>query len=404
MKYIKHLAILSAIVGLATLTGCTSDDSVLEDLIASNPVVKPIDIALDYTDLDEGDDVIVTDPTDEAYNDYWENNAWTTTVRVAYTQDGATVTGTTTRVRATIDGGHVVINTSASRVHIVASGECSDGSLKVYSDYKYKMTLDGLTLTNPNGAAINNQCGKTLYLVLAEGTENHLEDGETYVIDDESEDMKATLFSEGQVVFSGAGSLSVYSRGKHGIVSDDYLRFRKGNKIYVNSVSGNGIRGKDGVFIDGSVINVETSADGAKAITSPSLVTITGGRTTLITTGAPVVDVALADTSSCAGLKVDSTLVMTGGTLAIKSTGEGGKGINAHQTFQFTGGTLKVVTTGRKGLASPKGIKCDGEMTVQGGYIYSYSAYASPIDATPLSLASGYLLYEPKDRVVTIQY
>ncbi len=403
MKYIKHLTILSVVVSLATFTGCTDDDSDLDQLIESNPKVKPIDIALDFSELDEGADVIVTDPTDEAYNDYWENNAWTTTVRVTYTEDGATVTGSTTRVSATIDGGHVVINAYASRVHIIVSGECSNGSLKVYSEYKYRMTLNGLNLTNPTGSAINNQCGKTLYLILADDTENYLADGETYTYVDE-EDMKATFFSEGQVAVSGTGALNVTSLGRHGIVSDDYLRFRKGCSIYVNSVSGNGIRGKDGVYIDGGVINVETSADAAKGITSLSTVTITGGRTTLITSGAPVIDAAIADTSSCAGLKADSALVITGGQLAIKSTGEGGKGINAHQTLDITGGTIKVVTTGRKGLASPKGIKCDGEMTVSGGSIYSYSGYASPIDANPLTLSDGYTLYTTHDRVVNIEY
>lgn len=400
MRYSKHITLLMAALAM---TACTSDDTDLEWLIENNPKVRPIEINLDDSDLDEGDDIIVTDPNDEAYNDYWENNAWTTTVRVNYTPEGATVTGTNTRVKAEIDGGHVIVRAVASRVHIVASGECADGSLKVYSEYKFKMTLNGVNLTNPHGAAINNQCGKTLYLVIAPGTENRLEDGPEYTYVEE-EDMKAVIFSEGQIAVSGKGSLSVYSHGRHGIATDDYVRFRKGNKIYVNSTSGNGIRGKDGVYIDGSVINVETSANASKGITSPSLVRITGGRTTLITHGAPVPNVELGDTSSCAGIKCDSIITIAGGIVNIKSTGEGGKGINAHMNLEVSGGTLNVVTTGRKGLAAPKGIKCDAEMNVTGGSIYTYSGYASPLSAHPLTLAEGYTLYDPQKRVVTIKY
>lgn len=400
MRYIKYFVPLLV---ASTLFSCTNDDTDLEWLINNNPKPPARDIALDYSPLSEGDDVIVTDINDESFNDYWENSAWTTTVRVNYTHDGATVDGTGSRATAEVVGGHVVINVTASRVHIIANGECKDGSLKIYSSNKYKLTLEGLNLTNPNGAAINNQCGKTLYLVLAPGSENRLEDGAHYA-EVEGEDMKATLFSEGQLAVSGKGSLKVYSHGKHGIVTDDYLRVRKGNSLYVNSTSGNGIRGKDGVYIDGSVINVETSGGAAKGISSDAHVSINGGRTTLITSGAPVIDAALSDTSSCAGIKADSIIVITGGVVNIKSTGEGGKGINAHMNLEITGGELNIVTTGRKGIASPKGIKCDSEMIVTGGSIYSYSAHAAPIDAMPLTLSPGYTTYTTTLRAVTIKY
>lgn len=387
---------------LAAMTSCVNDDSDLEWLIENDPKPKPIEIKVDQSDLDEGDDIIVTDPADEAYNDYWENSAWSTTVRVNYAPEGATVTGTSTRVKAEVTGGHVVLKATSSRVHIIASGECADGSLKVYSEYKYKMTLNGLTLTNPHGAAINNQCGKTLYLVIAPGTVNRLEDGAQYdyVTD---EDMKGVIFSEGQIAVSGNGSLSVYSHGRHGIATDDYVRFRKGNKIYVNSTSGSGIRGKDGVYIDGSVINVETSAPAAKGVTSRGVVRITGGRTTLITSGEPVIDAVMGDTTSCAALKCDSIIAITGGTVNLKSTGEGGKGVNVHMGMEITGGKVNVVTTGRKGLASPKGIKCDGELKMSGGSLYSYSSHASPVSAHPLTMAPG-SVYDPQRHVVTIKY
>ncbi len=395
-----------ALVALV-MASCVNDDSDLQELIDSNPgKIIPMEIALDDSDLDEGLDIIPSDPDDEAYNDYWENSPWTTNVKVNFTDEGPKVTGTTTRTKATINGGHVTINTTASRVHITLSGSCSDGSVKVYSDYKFKMTFNGLDLTNPNGAAINNQCGKTMYLVLAPGTTNTLRDGKDYIHVPE-EDMKGVIFSEGQMTISGSGALSIYSNGRHGISTDDYLRLRKGCKLYINSTSGHGIRGKDGVFIDGSVVNIETSAPGARGITSNSVVKFNGGRTTVITSGNPVIrDTDLAtDTTSCAGVKADSTLIINAGRLLVKSTGVGGKGINAHQNLVIAGGSLATVTTGAKeDLASPKGVKCDGTMDVKGGTVYVYSAHTTPVHAHPLVMAPGYTEYTTKPRLFTLSY
>lgn len=401
MKTTKYSFLALAVLLMAA---CTKDDTPLEWLIDNNPgKVIPPEIVFDQSDLDEGMDIIVSDPTDEAYNDYWENSPWTITVRVNYAPEGATVTSTSSRVKYTIDGGHVTLNIATGRVHVIASGESQNGSLKVYSDNKYKLTLNELTLNNPNGAAINNQCGKSLYVVVAPGTSNYLSDGEEYIIPEE-EDMKATIFSEGQMIFSGQGNLSVSSLNHNAIASDDYLRFRKGNKYLLNSQAGNCIRGKDGVFIDGSVFNMLTNGDGKRGITSKSSVKINGGRTTIITNGDAAIDVEMSDTTSCAGIKCDSLMTITGGELRILSTGEGGKGINAHSDILMTGGKVTIVTNGIKGIASPKGVKCAGELGVSSGALYSYSRHASPIDAATLTIAPAPIVHETKTHLFNIEY
>lgn len=398
--------ILYSVGLLLAMASCVNDDSDLQTLIENNPGrIIPPEIRFDDSDLDEGLDVIVTDPADDRYNDYWENSPWTVNVKVNYTPEGVSVTGVSTRVKATVEGGHVTIRSTASRVHITLSGECNDGSVKVYSDYKYKMTLNGLNLTNPRGAAINNQCGKSLYLVVAPGSVNSLTDGEEYAPAPDDEDMKGTVFSEGQIVVSGGGWLRVYCKGgRHAIASDDYIRFRKGNKIEVVGIKGNGIRGKDGVYIDGSVINVASNAQGGRAITTNAFLSITGGRVVAMTTGSPIIDAALSDTTSAAGIKCDSLMTVTGGTLRIKSEGEGGKGINAHSNLFVSGGNVLIVTTGAKGNASPKGIKCDSTMTVQAGSLYVYSAHTSPVHAHPLNISPGYTDYTDKPRLFQLQY
>lgn len=387
------------------MAACVNDDTPLDWLIENDPgKVIPREVEYDFSDLDEGEEIIVTDPADEAYNDYWENSPWTTTVRVNYTADGATVTGTGSRVKATVDGGHVVLNISSSRVQVIISGESSNGSLKVYSENKYKLTLNGVNLTNPNGAAINNQCGKTLYVVVAQGTTNVLIDGETYIYPQEEEDMKGTVFSEGQMIFSGRGELKVVSLSHNAIASDDYLRFRKGNKFLLESKMGNCIRGKDGVYIDGSVFNMTTDGNAKKGITSRSRVNINGGRAVIFSNGNPVVDTQLSDTTSSAGIKCDSLMTITGGELRIMCNGEGGKGINAHDGIIMTGGDVTITTFGIKGIASPKGVKCKGELVVKGGSLYSYSKHAVPLDVDVLNVRPEPRIHEVKTHLFNIAY
>lgn len=406
----KYLAIL--FMALLT-TACVNDDTDFSDLIngthgPDEEVITPIDIALDFSDLAEADDVVVTDETVEAYSDYEENTDWAYTINVTYNGDEVTLSGNTSRVRSTIEGGHVVIRSTSNRVHYVLSGTSDNGSFKIYSENKFKLTLNGVNLTNPTGAAINNQGSKSMYLVLADGTENTLTDGTTYT-DTDGEQMKGTLFSEGQVLVSGKGSLNINGNSRNALVSDDYFRFRPGCKLYVKCATGHGIKANDGIIIDGGVINIEVSGDGYKGIKCDSTMTVNGGRTTIIATGGvaitPATDIAPADTSSCAGIKCDYPLTINAGSIRIKATGEGGKGINNTGDITINGGSVQIVTTGIKGLSSPKGIKGDSSMLINGGYLYSYSANASPIDMTgQLVVADGYTTWESKLQRVIISF
>ena len=73
------------------------------------------------------------------------------------------------------------------------------------------------------------------------------------------------------------------------------------------------------------------------------------------------------DTTSAAGIKSDSTFVMTGGTLTITSKGDGGKGINCSENVEFSGGELTITTTGSNDEGKPKGVKSDTGIIVSGG-------------------------------------
>ncbi len=402
----KNLTYLLALTLAAATTACQSDDTDFSAYTNGNKggtgetteeTIVPMDIAIDESDLDEPAETFSADD-----NDYVENSTFSHQVNIHFDGTEATVTGDVENLTVNKSGAHVTITSTQKDMAYTLSGATNDGSLKVYSENKYKLELNGVKIANPTGAAINNQGNKTLYVVLAEGTENTLTDGTTYTSTG-NEDQRGTLFSEGQMVFSGKGKLIVLAHCKNGIASDDYIRFRPGCKVYVNSTVNNGVKAKDGLIVGGGVLNIEVRGNGAKGLNCDKHVEILGGRTTIITTGNAIVEDA--DTTSCAGIKCDSTFTMRAGTVSIKSSGDGGKGVNANMNLYFTGGKLNVVTLGTKGLSSPKGIKSDMDISISGGGIYSYSANSNPLDAKgSLTVAPGYATYTNKERLVEIAY
>ncbi len=370
------------IAAAASLTACQTDS--IYDFIdnetdgngqtfgtgdaASLGDLATFDVATDTTALTETDDV------DTSNSDYIENNKFTRHVSITFNGTSASVGGSVAGVSVTCNGADVVVRSTAKKVKYTVAGTTANGSLKIYSNNKFAMELSGASITNPAGPAINIQTGKRCYLVVADGTTNTLTDGTSYAEPDNGESAKATLFSEGELLFSGSGKLRVYANCKAGIRSDDYILFRPGNNIFVKATAGNGIKANDGIYIRGGAINVEASAPAAKGITSGAFIDITGGRTISTTTGNAQPDESGDDASSAAALSADSTLSISGGQLLCKSTGTGGKGINAKQRLDIAGGTVRVVTTGAKYAegsitASPKGIKANGSITVSGGDI-----------------------------------
>ena len=312
----------------------------------------------------------VNDDTDfSAYTNEQGTTASNDTIRILYSGTTATVSGDSRGVISVI-GADVTVNdpTSTSTMVLVLSGTTPDGSLLVYRSLKYEVVLNGVSITNADGPAINNQCGKAFHLTLADGTVNTLTDGTAYA--DQSYDQKGTLFSEGQIYVEGTGTLNVNGNSKNGIASDDYITFRSGT-VYVNvaATGSNGVKVNDGFTIEGGTLNIDVKADGARGIRNEARTTIAGGNTSITTSGGCKIENTdgIVDTTSCAGIKSDSLFVMTAGTLTITSTGDGGKGINCSENIELSGGTMVVTTTGDNVMSKPKALKSDTGIIVSGG-------------------------------------
>ena len=338
------------------MTGVTSDGD-----------VTSFTIALDKNALSESVNVDTND------DDYIENTTFDKTITVTFSQSGnASVSGDESGI-VSINGNDVIATNNTDQViKYVLTGETSDGFFKLYSTKKQAIVLNGVSITNPDGAAINNQSKKRTFIVLNDGTKNYLTDGANYSDATDSEDMKGCFFSEGQLIFSGSGYLEVDANCKAGIRSDDYVRTMPKANIWVDASAGNGIRGNEAVIVTGGVVNINVTGTADKGISTDGEVRIEGGRTTIFTSGGYEYDSDENDYSACSGIKADSVININGGELNIKSTGIGGKGLNCDDEININDGVVRIITTGKrqkdsKGSVSPKGIKADGKITVSGG-------------------------------------
>ena len=213
-----------------------------------------------------------------------DNNFSNDTIYVEYNGSVVTVKGDDYNL-ITTDGADVtanIIDTTAFYVFVL-SGTSTDGQFKTYASHKFGIVLNNLTLSNNDGPALNNQCHKSLYLTCPAGTTNTLSDGTSYT--ETTEDQKGALFSEGQILFSGAGSLNITGNCKNAIACDDYISIDSTIAITATSISSNGIKVNDGIHINGGTLSIIVSADGAKGIKCDSIVNITGGDINITTSG-----------------------------------------------------------------------------------------------------------------------
>ncbi|MBR1499096.1 MAG: carbohydrate-binding domain-containing protein [Bacteroidaceae bacterium] len=371
--------ILPMLAALTTLLAACSTDNVLDDITtptsggtasgsssSTTSGLTTYTVGIDRTSAEPA--TTADEQFPDADEDPLENNTFGTEVSIDLSNPVAkTVNG----VEVTVRDGHVTANHGTTKqVCYVLSGSTSNGSFTVVGEKKYEVRLEGVSITNPDSAALNLLCSKRAYIVLGEGTTNTLADGTT-----SQNAHKGTLYCKGKLLFNGSGSLSVTANYNNGIHSADYIVFRTGNNVYVKSAANHGIKANDGIYINGGILNVEVSAAAAKGINCESHVCVNGGRTTVITTGAGTYDTDEQEAKGAACIKADSTFTIRGGELWLKSTGSGGKGIKTDAESLFLGGSTYIITEGSQyksygDTASPKGVKADGALDIAGGLLW----------------------------------
>ncbi len=310
---------------------------------------------------------------DTDFSAYTEGGSSTaSTIYITYSGSSVTVTGdnngyvTTSGADVTVDCG-----TDTDSLLLVLSGSTDDGSLLIYREKKFGMILNGVTINNEDGPAINNQCGKSLYLEVADGTTNTLTDGTSYT--DQDYQQKGTFFSEGQIIFSGTGTLNITGSAKHALASDDYIVIDEDVVLNIACSTGHGIKINDGFLMNAGTVDVTVTGDGCRGIKCDSVTVINDGSLTIDTSGDCLIETTdgVTDTTSAACIKSDYQVKVTGGTVTLTSSGDGGKGVNCDTDFVMTGGTFSAVTSGDNEEGKPKAVKADGGITLSGGSFHA---------------------------------
>ncbi len=233
----RIIATLASMALVIALAGCSTSGTG-QDQQSGSSSDKTVEEQLRFTDRD-------LDPSyDEA-----------TATKIALDGSSASITGE----GATADGSTVTI--SADGTYVV-SGTLADGQIVVNlpgDDDKVQIVLDGITIHNEDGPAIQVDQADKVFLTLADGSTNVLSDGASYALSDGEDEPYAALYSKDDLTINGAGALEVTGNYRHAIASKDDTVIT-GGTITVTSVE-DAVRGNDAIKIGGGDITVNAGDD-----------------------------------------------------------------------------------------------------------------------------------------------
>jgi len=203
-----------------------------------------------------------------------------------------------------------------TNITITQSGEYTvTGEFKnavlVNAESDVTLILNGVNIQNDRTAAIINRSEHNLTIQLKENTVNQLADGG-------SSEYDACIYSNGNLIIEGNGSLEVYGNQEEG--------------------EGIATETKD-ITIHSGTIHIESNDDGINAGGDGGLITINGGDIYIKASGD--------------GIDSNKNLVINGGTIYTMGSATGGDaGIDTDEGFEINGGT--VIALGSDMLEKPK--------------------------------------------------
>ncbi len=304
------------------------------------------------------------------------------TVEIGYSDDGAhaKIAGNIAKyIEVSINGSHVELTQSddvsastCGEITYVLRGETADGSFSMTGSYKSTIELQGVSITNPSGPALDIQNGKRIEISAKNGTVNSLTDG--------TGTQKGAITCKGHLEFKGKGDLTVTGKQAHAIYSKEYVEIKnltlniagavkdgincsqyflmESGTVSISNTGDDGIQTsfKDDtdreaedtgtITVAGGNLTVGITADAAKCLKSDGDIVISGGTLSLTSNANGIWDSAKSKTKASACIGADGNVTISGGELDIKATGSGGKGISCDGFFYGNGGKTTIATTG----------------------------------------------------------
>ena len=296
-------------------------------------------------------------------------------------------------ITAQVTGARVAVMQDAdvaSEYTYTLQGNSTSGCFYHAGKYKMTLVLNGVNLTNPDSAAINIQNSKRIAVQLADGTSNTLADGTANT-------KKAAFLVKGHAEFSKGGSLTITGNKKHALACNEYMEVKKtlgnititsavadainvvqyfqmnGGNVNIISCGDDGIQvdaedTSDGtldghVLIQGGTLTINASADATKCIKAEGNVDITGGTLTLKHTGIASWDSSESKIKEPIGISSDRNITINGdaAVLNITMTGNGTRGMKCDSTLTATAGTIDINCSGEPwayGTTDTTNVKC----------------------------------------------
>lgn len=432
-RWISLLCALSLL--LAALTGCTSAGAPAESSAAEAPAetAAPQESAAPSADAAEDASAPADFPPQTDADMFTDRDT-----RATYDEESA--------VRIELNGSSISVSSDSVQINgttailteeatYIVSGTLDDGMLVVDADEaaKLQIVLDNASITSSTSAALYVLEADKVFVTLAEGSQNALANGGSFVAIDDS-DIDGAVYSKQDLTFNGSGALTVASPAGHGIVGNDDLVLAGGTYTVTSASHGlnanDSVRitgetgltldaGKDGihaennddaslgfVYISGGTFAIEAEGDG---ISAGAYLQITDGAYDLLAGGGSVNGESQSSTSwggfrggpmetvssagetsesstSMKGLKAVSSLVISGGAFTIDAADDA---VHSNAGMTVSGGTDGSAT-------GDDAFHADETLTVTGGAIDISESYEG-LEALHLDIQGGEISLVSRD-------
>ena len=281
------------------------------------------------------------------------------TVFIHYNGTSATVTNPYSSWEVAVEVNGAKVSVTAMTADIITyclSGTGNPGRFEVESTTTPNVVMNGVSLTNPTGKAMDLTCDAGIVIELVDGTTNSVQDGA-------ESDKKAALMCNSDLLVQGNGTLNATSFVKHPIKVKGICTVNSGNFVITSNVDDvNGFSADSVLVINGGSFNINMTGVSANCIKADKELTIHGGTFVLNHSG-----------NTSKGIKSDSDITITDGDLTITSSGSTVvtdydpaycTAIKGEANITITGGDFDITlpTSNHGG----KGISCSGNMIISG--------------------------------------